>query len=361
MAKGINNMIKKKSLQLVYSWCIGIIALLCACHSGPSHVGLKGYVRGLDKDTLLLFRQQLDSIKIDSFFCHKGHFEGNIEVDSFEVGHLLIRDDLYLPLYIHRNKELLVDGSLDSVSYVRVTGSEENDRLMNFHDSVRNFTDAQIQQAVQEYIKTNPKDIIGIEILRHYLMTQPQPDFSLIYSVIGNMGGNLRDDLYITDLSQYVKEATRLRINGYAPNFSAVDTTNTRYNRYTFNHKLILLHFWASWANQSEDVDMLHRITQKYKKNDNIQVVNISLDVDTLQWKEALKRDSIPGLALCDFKGWDGGAALNYQITRVPFTILINERARIELIQPDTALLKKQVEDGVKRVEIKYGVQNRKK
>ncbi len=354
-------MTKKKSLQIIYTWCVGILVLLCACHSGPSRIGLKGYIRGLNKDTLLLFRHRLDSIKIDSFFCHKGHFEGNIEVDSFEVGHLLIQDDAYLPLYIHRNKKLLVDGNLDSLAYIRVTGSEENDRLMSFHDSVRSFTEAQKQKAVQEYIKTHPKDIVCIEMLRHYLVTQEHPDFKLIYNVIGNMGGNLRDDLYITDLNQYVKEATKLRINGYAPNFSAVDTTNTRYNRYTFNHKLILLHFWASWANQSEDVRVLHRLANKYKENDNIQVVNISLDVDTLQWKEALKRDSMPGLALCDFKGWDGGAARNYQITRVPFTILINERARVELLQPDTALLKKQVEDGVKRVANKYGKKNRKK
>ena len=353
-------MTKNKSLQLLCTWCVGIMIFLCACHSGPSRVGLRGHIRGLEQDTLLLFRHRLDTVQVDSFFCHNGHFAGNIEVDSFEVGHLLVRDSAYLPLYIHRNKELLVDGSLDSVSYIRVTGSEENDRLMAFHDSVRSFTQKQIDKSVQDYIKANPKDIVAIEILRHYMTAKDQPDYKQISDIIGNMGGNLRDDLYISELSQYVKAATRMKVGSYAPNFSARDTTNTIYNRYKFNHKVILLHFWASWANQSEDVDALRRIAKKYEKNKNIQLLNISLDVDTLQWKNALMRDSLPGLALCDFKGWDGGAGKNYHLTRVPLTVMISERARVELIQADTALLMEKVKIAVQRTEKKYGKENKK-
>lgn len=354
-------MIKNKSLQLMCTWCLGIVSLLCACHSGPSRVGVRGHIRGLEQDTLLLFRHRLDTVKVDSFFCHKGHFEGNVKVDSFEVGHLLVRDVAYLPLYIHSNGELHIDGSLDSLSYIRITGSEENDRLMVFHDSVRAFDEKQTQKAVGDYIKANPKDIVGIEILRHYMTSQEKPAYKEISDIIGNMGGNLRDDLYITALSDYVKDATKLKVGSYAQNFSAKDTTNTVYNRYKFNHKMILLHFWASWANQSKDVEAIRRIAKKYEKNKNIQIVNISLDVDTLQWKDALERDSMPGLALCDYKGWDGGAARNYRLTEVPFTVLISERARVELIQPDTVLLREKVDAGVKRTEKKYGKENRKK
>ena len=62
--------------------------------------------------------------------------------------------------------------------------------------------------------------------------------------------------------------------------------------------------------------------------NKDVQVLGISIDRDTLAYKNTVAQFSNM-IHSCDFKGWDTEAALKYYIMATPSFILLDEKKRI--------------------------------
>jgi|GEM_PF-2462242 len=339
-------------------WIVVLLFTLSSCHHrGSRQVQIKGRITGLGNDTVYLVRNKLDSLLIDTLFVSSSAFQKEIQVDSFDQGYLLIPDLVSFPLYISDQSKLIIKGNVDSIWHLSVAGSQENQRLKSFMDSIAPFDVVAKQEAVSNYVHLSPDDPISMFMLKHYFLESQQPPFTKINDVIGDMGGKLRDELFVSNLSEIATKAKNIVPGNYAPSFSAVDTAGVRNSRYTYNHKVLLLHFWASWKPDTLYLNHLRKLYEKFpprtKKEvqkinqklpayarkikalpPELAIVNLSLDVDTLNWKQAIERDSVPWTQLCDFYGWSSGAASRYAITNVPSLYVIGADSKITAINP---------------------------
>ncbi len=339
-------------------WIVVLLFTLSSCHHrGSRQVQIKGRITGLGNDTVYLVRNKLDSLLIDTLFVSSSAFQKEIQVDSFDQGYLLIPDLVSFPLYISDQSKINIKGDVDSIWHLSVTGSQENKRLKSFMDSIAPFDVVGKQEAVSNYVRLSPDDPISMFMLKHYFLESQQPSFTKINEVIGDMGGKLRDELFVSNLSEIATKAKNIVPGNYAPSFSAVDTAGVRNSRYTYNHKVLLLHFWASWKPDTLYLNHLRKLYEKFpprtKKEvqkinqklpayarkikalpPELAIVNLSLDVDTLNWKQAIERDSVPWTQLCDFYGWSSGAASRYAITNVPSLYVIGADSKITAINP---------------------------
>lgn len=339
-------------------WIVVLLFTLSSCHHrGSRQVQIKGRITGLGNDTVYLVRNKLDSLLIDTLFVSSSAFQKEIQVDSFDQGYLLIPDLVSFPLYISDQSKINIKGDVDSIWHLSVAGSQENQRLKSFMDSIAPFDVVPKQEAVSNYVRLSPDDPISMFMLKHYFLESQQPSFTKINDVIGDMGGKLRDELFVSNLSEIATKAKNIVPGNYAPSFSAVDTAGVRNSRYTYNHKVLLLHFWASWKPDTLYLNHLRKLYEKFpprtKKEvqkinqklpayarkikalpPELAIVNLSLDVDTLNWKQAIERDSVPWTQLCDFYGWSSGAASRYAITNVPSLYVIGADSKITAINP---------------------------
>lgn len=353
--------LKVMTQKNVFKWELWIVVLLftlTSCHHrGTRQVQIKGVITGLGNDTLYLVRNKLDSLLIDTFFVSSSVFRKEIKVDSFDQGYLLIPNLVSFPLYISDQSKINIKGNVDSIWNLSVIGSLENQRLKLFMDSIASFDLVAKRRAVSDYVRSSPDDPISMFMLKHYFLEDYNPPFRDISSVIGDMGGKLRDELFVSNLNDIAKKAQNLMAGNYAPSFSAIDTAKVRKSRYSFNHKVLLLHFWASWKPDTLYLNHLHKLYEKYppkteKEVEKINlklpsyarkikalppelaIVNLSLDLDTLNWKQAVVRDSVPWTQLCDFYGWSSGAASRYGINNVPSLFVIGADSKINCINP---------------------------
>ncbi|MFA6832108.1 MAG: DUF4369 domain-containing protein [Bacteroidaceae bacterium] len=340
-------------------WIVVLLFTLSSCHHrGSRRVQIKGMITGLGNDTVYLVRNKLDSLLIDTLFVSSASFRKEINVDSFDQGYLLIPNLVSFPLYISGQSKINIKGNIDSIWNLTVTGSLKNKELKFFMDSIASFDLVAKRRAVNDYVQSSPDDPISMFLLKHYFLEDQTPPFKKISEVIGDMGGKLRDDLFISNLSDIAKKAQNLEVGDYAPSFSAIDTAKVRQSRYTFNHKVVLLHFWASWKPDTIYLNHLRKLYEKYppmtsKEVDKINfklpsyarnikalppdlaIVGLSLDVDTLEWQQAVTRDSVPWTQLCDFYGWSSGAASRYAINNVPSLFVIGADSKIDCINPN--------------------------
>ncbi|MFT4761657.1 MAG: peroxiredoxin [Paraglaciecola sp.] len=137
-------------------------------------------------------------------------------------------------------------------------------------------------------------------------------------------------DLSMTKVMEEKLNRFKNMANGVvAPDFSLPDTAGMMVARKDFKAKYTLLDFWASWCSpcllQVPDLKKAH---DTYHEK-GFDIVGISVDKDERRWKSAIQRFDMNWLHLSDLKGWKSETARDYNVTFIPFNLLIDAEGRI--------------------------------
>ncbi|MEX2235360.1 MAG: TlpA disulfide reductase family protein [Cyclobacteriaceae bacterium] len=88
--------------------------------------------------------------------------------------------------------------------------------------------------------------------------------------------------------------------------------------------KYVLLDFWAKWCGpcRQENPNVV-RAFQKYKDK-GFTVFGVSLDRNKADWLQAIEQDNLTWTHVSDLKYWQSEAAKTYNITGIPFSLLLD-------------------------------------
>ena len=96
-----------------------------------------------------------------------------------------------------------------------------------------------------------------------------------------------------------------------------------------YRGKVILLDFWATWCGPClTEMPNIKQIYQKYK-NQNFQIIGISLDTNGSSLRSYLKREGITWPQFFDGAGWNNSIAQKYGINSIPRMYLIDGNGTI--------------------------------
>ncbi|NOR87414.1 MAG: redoxin domain-containing protein [Bacteroidales bacterium] len=95
------------------------------------------------------------------------------------------------------------------------------------------------------------------------------------------------------------------------------------------NKDKILLVFWASWCPHCKE--LIPQIEDWYtkEKQENWQVYTISIDTEKEDLQEFIKAGNIHIPILCNYRGWDTQAAIDYNIYATPTMIVLDKNLKI--------------------------------
>lgn len=97
-----------------------------------------------------------------------------------------------------------------------------------------------------------------------------------------------------------------------------------------YRGKYVLVDFWASWCGpcRKENPNVVE-LYKKYK-DEGFEVFSVSLDKDKARWEAAIEQDNLIWDGhVSDLKFWRSEAAQDYNVSSIPFTVLVDPEGKI--------------------------------
>ena len=128
--------------------------------------------------------------------------------------------------------------------------------------------------------------------------------------------------------------SAQMKIGDSLPDFQLKNNKATSINLASLKGKTVLIDFWASWCAPCRMANKKLAPLYNQYKNDNFEIVGISLDTDKTKWMNAIQKDKLAYEQLNDAKGFDEKSALLFEVEELPNSYLFDASGKLVAINP---------------------------
>ncbi|MEI8201820.1 MAG: TlpA disulfide reductase family protein [Bacteroidota bacterium] len=120
-----------------------------------------------------------------------------------------------------------------------------------------------------------------------------------------------------------------LSIGSVAPEIQLPDTNKTPFSLSSLKGKVVLIDFWASFHTPCRKLNgLLAAIYNKYKSK-GFEILGVSMDREEKDWKACIRKDKMTWKQVSDLLYFDGPVAKQYNVTGIPYLMLIDKSGKI--------------------------------
>ncbi|WP_339885330.1 TlpA disulfide reductase family protein [Polaribacter vadi] len=206
--------------------------------------------------------------------------------------------------------------------FKRMDNRSKEEKLITY-DTIQIYVDS-IKVVAHKFITTHPNSYVALQrFSRHEMPKNFDPvtadkEFNELFDE------NLRQTPTGKAIANRIAIAKKSQIGIKAINFSQTTVDGKDFKLSSLRGKYVLIDFWAAWCKpcRAENPFVL-KAYNKYK-DQNFEIVGVSLDADQKSWEKAIQKDGLPWIHVSDLKHWKNEVAIQYGVSSVPANYLIN-------------------------------------
>jgi thiol-disulfide isomerase/thioredoxin len=213
----------------------------------------------------------------------------------------------------------------DSSAAAVKSGNKERIEYWNVeHEKASENYKAELAQWVEQ-----PFFINSLAAIHHSIRWNSETDTALMNQMVSIFQQKYPKYDLTRQLVNKVNATKRIAIGAIAPMIVSTDTMGKKVDLNDYRGKYTLIEFWASWcAPCREESPTLVRLYNEYKDK-GFEILSVSIDKNTTQWKNAIRQDGYVWENVCDLNGYGGPTAALYTVTAIPNSFLLDKNGRI--------------------------------
>ncbi|MFR9165636.1 MAG: redoxin domain-containing protein [Dysgonomonas sp.] len=329
-----------------------LLPLIHSCNKSSKENGdnfcVNGVLENLNSPYFFIAMESSDSIKVDTVFVDdKGKFSYQGKAEKLTMASLyFIQKSWTTSIFLDKNSTIEIKGDINHPDLIIVSGGPVNDDLTSFKKNnaalFRNRSDILHQMLIANnpeikhnlstdlknvnfdltnkariYIENNPEKIASVILIQDFYKNYTSLD--ILEEELNKLTGAAAEFSVTQDLKKYVAEAKLSSIGAKAPNLELKGGSKPVLLD-SFKGKYILL----SIVSQDSNIynKSLPVMTDIYNKLRNKNIQFISVVVDSTQEMKA--KEKVKWQVYYDKKGWAAEAIKLFNITEIPYHILIS-------------------------------------
>jgi peroxiredoxin len=302
--------------------------------------------------------QNIQSLKIDTLTFVNGTATVKTSIkDVTPFAFARPNPQAFFIFFADPKKNITIDFNGKNITMDKISGSPSSDQYMAFlKEQIILQQTAQVLQ--QEYAKPDiNKDSVGQvfsfvnlqlnNIFKKFITSNKNSNMSsyMLYDV-ANRNRNIKPEelleLYniLGDkgktthfgklMNQQMVKTNAMEMGNEAPDFTLKDRNGKAYNLNKLRGKYVLLDFWASWCGPCvKEIPNLKKAYAQYK-NKGFEIMSVSIDQKSDQWKKALDKYEMPWINVIDNEDPAQKISQNlYYVPSIPRTVLLDKTGKV--------------------------------
>jgi peroxiredoxin len=137
------------------------------------------------------------------------------------------------------------------------------------------------------------------------------------------------DNLFVKNLHLQIASSRKTLIGSLAPDFTLPDTSGVNVTLSSLKGKYVLIDFWASWCGpcMKEMPNVIKLYNDFHPKG--LEIMGVSLDKSRDAWLGAIRSKNLTWKMVSDVKFWQSLVVPLYNVTAIPYTVLLDKEGRI--------------------------------
>lgn len=310
-------------------FCYILLTLvLVSCGSQKGQFKIEGRFLNLNQGEFYVYSTDGLINGMDTIHTDGGRFSYQIPCETEGTLMLVFPNFSEQPIFAQSGKTVNVKGDATHLKEMSVEGTEANELMTRFRQSVLNATPPEATRNAALFINYNAQSPVSLFLLKRYFVQSATPDLTKASELIdvivkaqpkNGEANRLKRNIDILKISQ---------LNRPVPAFSAPDINGHNVSNADLSGKVGVIHVWSTWNYESQDIQRRIR-AMKQEKGGRLGVVGICIDGSKRDCRNYLKHDSVAWSTICDEQMMESPLLEKLGMMSVPDNIVIDTGGRI--------------------------------